>query len=185
MEWKVEEWSRLSADSSGATQQRLALRNREFGPKSNRHDTPPTFPIDLRPEVLPPSSSALSLSLHHPALSSPREKENQAFVRTFLGHLSTPPAPYQPFLPWRSPFVPVGNPRLPLRGGKTEEPMKRAWDTYARWCDRERARFSSWKWYWCLMVGGIYIGWEFFSRFVYDDWLFCSKTVLSPIICPI
>lgn len=46
------------------------LRNREFEPKSNRHDTPPTFPIDLWPEVLrvlrPPQPRRPFL-LFHPA----------------------------------------------------------------------------------------------------------------------
>lgn len=86
--------------------------------------------------LLRPSLSICGRRFYHPprrpspslVLSNPREKENQAFVRTFLGHHQPP---YQPFT-LRSPSLSVTS-RLPLRG-KTEEPMKRppwAWDTYA------------------------------------------------------
>lgn len=143
------------------------LRNREFGPKSNRHDTPPTFPIDLRPEVLPPSSSTLSLPL-----SNPREKENQAFVRTFLGHHQPP---YQPFT-LRSPSLSVTS-RLPLRG-KTEEPMKRpprAWDTYATRRSRSAhvppresdiSVWFRWREFFFFSWEMILVGWGRNSRFV-------------------
>lgn len=82
------------------------LRNREFEPKSNRHDTPPTFPIDLWPEVLrvlrPPQPRRPFLLLFHPALyarvlARRKAKRVEAFVRTFLGHLYSALHPYQPF----------------------------------------------------------------------------------------
>lgn len=81
------------------------LRNREFEPKSNRHDTPPTFPIDLWPEVLrvlrPPQPRRPFL-LFHPApyarvLARRKAKRVEAFVRTFLDHLHSALHPYQPF----------------------------------------------------------------------------------------
>lgn len=68
------------------------LRNREFGSKSNRHDTPPTF-LSICGRRFYASSTLRKLvdPLHPLAVrSSPREKEKQAgkaFVRTFLGHL--------------------------------------------------------------------------------------------------
>lgn len=146
---------------------------------------------------------SLSLSLHHAALSNPREKENQAFVRTFLGHLSTTSS--LSTVPSRSPFVrrpcrSIGN--LPCSVYPFEGKRRSQWSvlheretpTRDDGVIEERARSSSWKryqclismdyWYLCWVWSGVYrVRWN--SRFA--RWLnsFWSKIFLKSIVCPI
>lgn len=112
------------------------LRNREFGPKSNRHDTPPTFPIDLRPEVLPPSSSTLSLSR---SLESSREGKSG-----FRANVSRPP-PTSLSTVHPSLAFPVGN--LPFTPSRENGGANEASSTSVRHLRdetiEERARSSS------------------------------------------
>lgn len=132
---------------------------------------------------------SLSLSLHHAALSNPREKENQAFVRTFLGHLSTTSS--LSTVPSRSPFVrrpcrSIGN--LPCSVYPFEGKRRSQWSvlheretpTRDDGVIEERARFtpresdiSAWfRWIIGIYVGCgvVFIGWGEI-RGLLDDWI--------------